>query len=317
MMNTLGQNILRFREQAGLSQGELGSQVGVSAQAVSRWERGGMPDAALLPQIATALGRSLDELYALRPVRTQSLEGHISQELSRTPAEQLMARTFQLAWHLMKAHGSICSDVSERVFANTCASEEAGEGAAPANCYFDMNGGLMQAAVTPHCKYALFMPEPQEGFSSMLKSTPDYQQLFALLGKEYRLATLLLGYTLPRSQQFNADYVCTELGISLALAREILDELCGYNMLDHCTIQVPGCRMDCYRAFQNPDIVPLLYFAGNFMRDRNSYNVFLPQREGPLLSAPLSGQATWAPAAARAARRNADLQYRRSDANFD
>ncbi|MBQ7872326.1 MAG: helix-turn-helix transcriptional regulator [Oscillospiraceae bacterium] len=315
MTNTLGQNILRFREQAGLSQGELGNRVGVSAQAVSRWERGGMPDAALLPQVAIALGRSLDELFSLQPVRTQSLEGYISQELNRTPPDQLMARTFQLAWHLMKAHGSICSDVSERVFANTCASEEAGE--APANCYFDLNGGLMQAAVTSHCKYALFMPEPREGFSSMLKSTSDYQQLFALLGKEYRLATLLLGYTLPRSQQFNADYVCAELGISPELAREILDELFGYNMLDHRTIQVPGCRMDCYRVFQNPDIVPLLYFAGNFMRDRNSYNVFLALREGPLLSRPLPAQATWAPAADSVARRNADLQYRRSDASFD
>lgn len=316
-MNTLGQNILKFREQAGLSQGELGNRVGVSAQAVSRWERGGMPDAALLPQIASALGRSLDDLYSLTSVQTKSLEALISQEFHRIPSEQLMTRTFQLAWHLMKVHGGVYSDVSERVFTNTCSSEENDDGTAPANCYFDMNCGLMQAAVTPRCKYALFMPEPREGFSSILKSTQDYQRLFALLGKEYRLAVLLLGYTLPRSTQFSADYVCAELGIPLELAQEILDELCSYRMLDHCSIQVPGRCIDTYRSFQNPDILPLLYFAGNFMRDGSSYNVYLPQREGPLLSSPLSTEATWKPTETKKPQRNPDLQYRSSNANFD
>ena len=52
----LGMNIAKFRRQAGLSQSELGKCLNVSAQAVSRWERGGVPDAALLPQIASSLG---------------------------------------------------------------------------------------------------------------------------------------------------------------------------------------------------------------------------------------------------------------------
>ena len=38
--NTLGDNIARFRKAAGLTQEELGTTVGVSAQAVSRWECG-------------------------------------------------------------------------------------------------------------------------------------------------------------------------------------------------------------------------------------------------------------------------------------
>lgn len=37
-MQTLGEKILRLRKQAGLSQEELGNKVGVTRQAVSRWE---------------------------------------------------------------------------------------------------------------------------------------------------------------------------------------------------------------------------------------------------------------------------------------
>ena len=51
-MNTLNENIVRLRKQAGMTQEELGRRVMVSTQAVSRWERGGSPDIALLPVIA-------------------------------------------------------------------------------------------------------------------------------------------------------------------------------------------------------------------------------------------------------------------------
>ena len=43
--NRLGQNIHRLRKEKGITQEELGSAVGVTAQAVSNWECGGMPDA--------------------------------------------------------------------------------------------------------------------------------------------------------------------------------------------------------------------------------------------------------------------------------
>ena len=61
--NTLGDNIARFRKAAGLTQEELVTTVGVSAQAVSRWECGGAPDVALLPAVADALGVTIDALF--------------------------------------------------------------------------------------------------------------------------------------------------------------------------------------------------------------------------------------------------------------
>ena len=53
--NMLGEEIARYRKEAGLTQEELGRAVGISAQAVSRWECGGTPDVTLLPAIARRL----------------------------------------------------------------------------------------------------------------------------------------------------------------------------------------------------------------------------------------------------------------------
>lgn len=56
---------IRTRRKAlGLSQSELAELVGCTSQAVGMWERGEtLPAADRLPDIARALGCSIDELY--------------------------------------------------------------------------------------------------------------------------------------------------------------------------------------------------------------------------------------------------------------
>ena len=61
----LGDNIARHRRLTGLTQDALGARLGVTAQAVSKWERRvACPDIMLLPAIADLFGITLDELFA-------------------------------------------------------------------------------------------------------------------------------------------------------------------------------------------------------------------------------------------------------------
>ena len=55
--------LLQARKRRGLSQLELAEQIGVSRQAVSKWETGeAAPDLVKLLALAEALGISLDQL---------------------------------------------------------------------------------------------------------------------------------------------------------------------------------------------------------------------------------------------------------------
>ena len=55
--------ILNYRKQHGLTQSEFGELLGVSTQAVSKWERElCYPDIFLLPDISKLIGVSVDEL---------------------------------------------------------------------------------------------------------------------------------------------------------------------------------------------------------------------------------------------------------------
>ncbi|MBQ7921987.1 MAG: helix-turn-helix transcriptional regulator [Clostridia bacterium] len=58
----LAENIIKQRKTRNMTQEELASTLGVTAQAVSNWERGGYPDITLLPAIANYFEITIDEL---------------------------------------------------------------------------------------------------------------------------------------------------------------------------------------------------------------------------------------------------------------
>ena len=58
-MGIIGEQIKKFRLKKGYTQEKLGDIIGVTTKAVSKWERGGVPDAEILPDIADALNKPL------------------------------------------------------------------------------------------------------------------------------------------------------------------------------------------------------------------------------------------------------------------
>jgi len=68
MLVTTGERILKYRKEAGLSQEELAERVGVSRQAVSKWETdAALPETEKLPRARAGLGVSVDELLGNDP----------------------------------------------------------------------------------------------------------------------------------------------------------------------------------------------------------------------------------------------------------
>ena len=62
-MKVIGKQIRKYRNEKGYTQEQLGRLLGVSTQAVSKWENGGTPDIVLLPMLSDVLGVSIDALF--------------------------------------------------------------------------------------------------------------------------------------------------------------------------------------------------------------------------------------------------------------
>lgn len=77
-MNLIGNNIKIIRKQIGLTQEELALHIGVTPQAVSRWENGtGMPDISMVVPLAKTLNVSTDYLFGLE-------KNEITRKISQT-----------------------------------------------------------------------------------------------------------------------------------------------------------------------------------------------------------------------------------------
>lgn len=79
----LGANIRACRLEARLSQEELGARLGISGQAVSKWEQGvTSPDLTVLPLLSEIFGVTIDSLFRDQPERIYSGYGSRRAELA-------------------------------------------------------------------------------------------------------------------------------------------------------------------------------------------------------------------------------------------
>ena len=88
MNETIGNRIAKFRKAKGMTQEDLANQLGVSSQAVSKWENdASCPDISLLPQLCKVLGVTTDELLTGKNDEVKLVPAE-----QRKPLEQLTMR---------------------------------------------------------------------------------------------------------------------------------------------------------------------------------------------------------------------------------
>jgi transcriptional regulator with XRE-family HTH domain len=87
-MESIGNRIAKYRKEKALTQEALAEKMGVSSQAVSKWENdASCPDISLLPQLCKELGITTDELLTGKSEKVQVLP-----ESQRKPLEELTFR---------------------------------------------------------------------------------------------------------------------------------------------------------------------------------------------------------------------------------
>ena len=76
----IGNNIKKLRQQNNLTQDQVAEKLGVSYQAVSKWENNAnTPEIALLPAIAELFGVSIDALFSNNIMDYSDIVVHIFQ----------------------------------------------------------------------------------------------------------------------------------------------------------------------------------------------------------------------------------------------
>lgn len=123
-MNTIaiGDNVRRLRAERNITQQQLADAVGVSFQAVSKWENGGsLPDVVMLPQIADFFEVSIDDLY--RPHMTV-YKNKAQRMMTIYECDQDNSEAFDRAYaeyqRLFDSHTADADDISGYAYLNDC-----------------------------------------------------------------------------------------------------------------------------------------------------------------------------------------------------
>jgi len=114
MQIKLGEKIRELRRRDGRTQEELAQVLGVTCQAVSRWEaNGGYPDMEIMPSIANYFHVSIDELFGYQNDREEKIKSILEN------ADKILTKQGFTMYQ-----GSLSEDVGECVNMLRAASEE-------------------------------------------------------------------------------------------------------------------------------------------------------------------------------------------------
>ena len=95
----IGNQIKSLRQRRGVTQEALAQHLNVTAQAVSKWERGvATPDIGMLPDISAYFGVTIDELFAISDdTRMERIQNMLWDDRYYDPAEVESTQEFLLA----------------------------------------------------------------------------------------------------------------------------------------------------------------------------------------------------------------------------
>lgn len=86
MEETLGKRIVAHRKRLGLTQDQLAEKMGITAQAVSKWENDqSCPDISALPQLADIFGITVDALLGRESTKEPELEAPAQEKPQKEP----------------------------------------------------------------------------------------------------------------------------------------------------------------------------------------------------------------------------------------
>ena len=285
----LGENIAKYRKEARLTQEELGKMVGVSTQAVSRWECGGTPDVELLPVIADSLHVSIDALYGRDGGEALDLKKLLFQNITSAPKEQCLDRVLDYVWTMQQAaffNGMpefkavmdfLPIQVKDR-------SEEEHPMETPSQLMMGDDRCYMLYGTALDRRFAAIIPEPENGFASVLKKPEEYRKLFLLLAKPHCLELLIDICKRKPKEHFTERSAATRMGISEEEAKELLEELHHHVILERMEVVDEKGTMGVYHISQDVSLVSFLFFCESIMRSCGSMCMNMDMRQKPVFA---------------------------------
>ena len=251
---SLSANIKRLRLEKNLTQEQLATKLGVSAQAVSKWETSETyPDGALLVPLANELEVSLDELFGNETVTMADISGRIVKLIHNTEAKERFNVARDIGWQIERGLFNCRMEIEKKYDPNEIKNQK------NASYILDDNGfTIVSNGIEPF--FSVF-PQPAEGYGHFLNDKDDLQKIFAALSHTDTMNALIYLYHKNDNYVFESSVLAKECGIPIDRIDGVLDELFLLKTVWRQNITINGVERTLYSSKPSHNILALLIMA--------------------------------------------------------
>ena len=279
----IGEKIAKYRKLKGYTQEQLGEFLGVSGQAVSKWENGGVPDTYLLPNIAKVLGVSVDILFGVEKKISDYTKDEILDDLFKFCLQKTNCKEdkidffefmFETIWTLQSAYfgnesRTMLKDIIEKNSGNQQITSQ-----------IINDEGTTYLSLVENFPFFCAVGDTPE-ISKKLLSEKNFAEFFSLLASEEGMKAIILTQTATETSQYTADMMAKKIGITLESFLEVEPLLVKYGLLNEDSLTLDDNVIKVYHKWSNPELRPLLIMAYQFINARQCYYDFTCNRTKP------------------------------------
>jgi len=278
-MSVIGEQIKKYRIRKKYTQENLGSMIGVTTQAVSKWERGGTPDAEILPQLADALGVSIDALFGRED---QDLQLLLTKKLSTMPSDEAFRRAFSFCWSIMPGltgDGSFSENFYDSF---TEHPDKQSDQSSDFLAKLLRDDGMTLARMSGDFRYFFLMVRPHDdGILEHFESEEAIRQVFALLADKKILKTLYYLYTVSNIP-VTSQLISRGTGLELSDVERCMKTLCDKMIVHPMKIASVDGEINSYIIRFEANLMPLLCYADEIAKGCQYPFFGMCDREKPL-----------------------------------
>lgn len=285
-IETIGKHIAAMRKERGIKQEELANFVGVSTQAVSKWENGGVPDTELLPKIADFFSVSIDSLFARDITEYGDLQKALVQKIIDTPEEHRFKAVLNCCWDMERAlfSESIVSmggrleldddsieDYEKRL------SEDEQEYSSIMRDY-----GFTRMGIANRLQYYLLVPEIKDTDKALFNNI-DYTSFFKDISNKAVFESCVFLNKRENGKAFTENLLINNLKIDMDAAKQVITTLKKYRLLYTTQIEMDDEIQTVYTFSPTPSFIALLIFAREIIDPPSRFSYQWSSRKKPYL----------------------------------
>lgn len=274
----IGKQIASMRKEKGIKQEELANYVGVSTQAVSKWENGGVPDTELLPKIADFFSVSVDFLFGRDITDYSNLQTALCKKILETQPEQQFKTVLNCCWDMERAmFGLIPEDGSIEAYEKKIKENE--------QCYSTIMSdyGFTRMGIANRLQYFLLVPEIKNTDTALFEGV-DYLDFFKDISDKAVFEACVFLHKREGNKAFTENLLIKNLNIDNNEVARIIAILEKYNLLRKTEIELDDELQTLYNFKPTPSFIAFLIFAREMIKEPNYFHYYNGGRNKPYLN---------------------------------